>query len=116
MGERKIILNMIYDRQMERFKIDFKFREQESTVKIHKLDIDKNLLQGNKLDPFLELLLYEEENLVRVEECIKLMKYSIHEFVGHSVSISATNSYISKQVEIHINENGVKILEELENE
>ena len=45
MGERKIILNMIYDRQMERFKIDFKFREQESTAKIHKLDIEKNLLQ-----------------------------------------------------------------------
>ena len=44
------------------------------------------------------------------------MKYSIHEFVRHSVSISATNSYISKQVEIHINENSVKILEEVENE
>src|SRR5574343_1720439 len=116
MGERKIILNMIYDYQRGNFKIDFKFREQESTIKINKLDIDKNLLQGNKLGPFLELLLYEEENLVRVEECIKLMKYSIHEFVRHSVSISATNSYISKQVEIHINENSVKISEELENE
>ena len=105
MGERKIILNMIYDRQMERFKLDFKFRAQESTVKIHKLDIEKNLLQGNKLDSFLELLLYEEENLSRVAEYIKLVKYSIHEFVKHQVSISATDSYISKQVEICINEN-----------
>ena len=78
MEKEKIILNMIYNYQRENFRIDFKFREQESTIKINKLDIDKNLLQGNKLDPFLELLLYEEENLVRVEECIKLMQLKLN--------------------------------------